>query len=127
MVNYVTSQFSQAPAEQIAQQMSQSLYWGDQPFTNGPVYLGAAICFLFIFGMFYLDNKHKWWLLTASLLGILLALGSNFDSFNTFIFNYIPLYNKFRVPTMALVIPQLLFPVVAALSLNKLMENIDFT
>ncbi len=125
VVNYMTSQFPQAPADQIAQQMSQSLYWGDQPFTNGPVYLGAAICFLFIFGMFYLDGKHKWWLFTASLFGILLALGSNFDSFNTFIFNYVPLYNKFRVPTMALVIPQLLFPVVAALTLNKLLENTD--
>jgi hypothetical protein len=125
VVNYMTSQFTQAPADQIAQQMSQSLYWGDQPFTNGPVYLGAAICFLFIFGMFYLDKKHKWWIFTASLLGILLALGSNFDAFNTFIFNYVPLYNKFRVPTMALVIPQLLFPVVAALTLNKLMDNND--
>jgi hypothetical protein len=125
VVNYMTSQFPQAPADQIAQQMSQSLYWGDQPFTNGPVYLGAAICFLFLFGIFYLDGKHKWWLFTASLLGILFALGSNFDAFNTFIFNYVPLYNKFRVPTMALVIPQLLFPVVAALTLNKLMDDND--
>jgi Bacterial membrane protein YfhO len=125
VVNYLTSQFPQAPADQIAQQMSQSLYWGDQPFTNGPVYLGAAICFLFLFGMFYLDGKHKWWLFTASLLGILLALGSNLDAFNTFIFNYVPLYNKFRVPTMALIIPQLLFPVVAALALNKLMDDND--
>jgi Bacterial membrane protein YfhO len=125
VVNYMTSQFPQAPADQIAQQMSQSLYWGDQPFTNGPVYLGAAICFLFLFGMFYLDSKHKWWLFTASFLSILLALGSNFDAFNTFIFNYVPLYNKFRVPTMALVVPQLLFPVVAALTLNKLMDDND--
>jgi Bacterial membrane protein YfhO len=125
VVNYMISQFPQAPTEQIAQQMSQSLYWGDQPFTNGPVYLGAAICFLFLFGMFSLDGKHKWWLFTASLLGILLALGSNFDAFNTFVFNYVPLYNKFRVPTMALVIPQLLFPVVAALTLNKLVDDND--
>ena len=125
VVEYMTSVLPQAPAEQIAQQMSQSLYWGDQPFTNGPVYLGAAVCFLFFFGMFYLDGKHKWWLFTASLLGILLALGSNLDAFNSFAFNYVPLYNKFRVPTMALVIPQLLIPVVAALTLNKLMDNND--
>ncbi len=125
VVNYMTSQLPQAPADQIAQQLSQSLYWGDQPFTNGPVYLGAAICFLFIFGMFYLNGKEKWWIFTASLFGILLALGSNFDSFNTFIFNYFPLYNKFRVPTMALVIPQLLFPIMSALVLNKLLENND--
>ena len=125
VVEYMAGAFPQAPADQIAQQMSQSLYWGDQPFTNGPVYLGAAMCFLFLFGMFYLDGEHKWWLFTASLLGILLALGSNLDAFNSFVFNYFPLYNKFRVPTMALVIPQLLIPVVAALTLNKLMANDD--
>jgi hypothetical protein len=125
VVSYMTNIFPQAPAEQIAQQMSQSLYWGDQPFTSGPVYLGAAICFLFLFGMFYLDGKHKWWIFTASLLGILFALGSNFDAFNGFMFNYVPLYNKFRVPTMALVIPQILFPIMAALTLNKLIDNND--
>jgi hypothetical protein len=123
VVGYMTNIFPQAPAEQIAQQMSQSLYWGDQPFTSGPVYLGAAMCFLFLFGMFYLDNKHKWWIFTASLLGILFALGSNFDAFNSFMFNYVPLYNKFRVPTMALVIPQLLFPIAVALTLNKLIDD----
>ncbi len=125
VVSYVTGLFPQAPAEQIAQQMSQALYWGDQPFTNGPVYLGAVICFLFLLGMFYLDGKHKWWILTASVLGILLALGSNFMGFNGFLFDHLPFYNKFRVPTMALVIPQLLFPVMAALTLNKLWDNTD--
>lgn len=125
VVSFMTGLFPQAPAEQIAQQMSQSLYWGDQPFTNGPVYLGAIICFLFLFGMFYLDGKHKWWIFTSSLLGILLALGSNFDGFNTFMFNYFPLYNKFRVPTMALVIPQLLFPVIGSLTINKLINNFN--
>jgi Bacterial membrane protein YfhO len=127
VVSYITEAFPQAPAEQIAPQMSQSLYWGDQPFTNGPVYLGAGVCFLFIFGMFYLDGKHKWWLFTGTILGMLLSLGSNLDGFNTFLFNYLPLYNKFRVPTMALVIPQLLVPVVASLTLNKLMDNTDPT
>ncbi len=125
VVNYMTGLFPQAPADQIAQQMSQSLYWGDQPFTNGPVYLGAIICFLFLFGMFYLDAKHKWWIFSASIFGILLALGSNFDGFNTFMFNYFPLYNKFRVPTMALVIPQILFPIVAVLTIDKLISNFN--
>ncbi|MEJ7610372.1 MAG: YfhO family protein [Ferruginibacter sp.] len=124
VVNYMTGVF-QAPPDGIAQQMSQSIYWGDQPFTNGPVYLGAVICFLFLFGMFYLDGRHKWWILTASLLGIVLSWGSNFDAFNGFMFDYLPLYNKFRVPTMALVIPQILFPVIAALTINKLVDNTD--
>ncbi len=123
VVSYMIEVLPQAPAEQIAQQMSQSLYWGDQPFTNGPVYLGAVICFLFLFGMFYLDGTHKWWILTASILGILLALGSNLDGFNTFMFNYLPLYNKFRVPTIALVIPQILFPIIAVLTVNKLLNE----
>jgi hypothetical protein len=125
VVSYMAEQFPQAPSDQIAQQMSQSLYWGEQPFTNGPVYLGAVICFLFILGMFYLDNKHKWWILAASILGILLALGHNLSGFNSFMFNHFPLYNKFRVPTMALVIPQILFPIIAVLTLNKLWDNND--
>lgn len=109
--------------DQAAAYASSQLYWGQQPFTNGPVYLGAVICFLFIVGMFYLDNRHKWWIFAASLLGILLALGHNLSGFNYFMFDHFPLYNKFRVPTMALYIPQLLFPLLAALLVNKLAEN----
>ncbi len=110
-------------AANIALQQSTSLYWGDQPFTNGPVYLGAIVCFLFLFGMFYLDNKHKWWILTICFLSILLAWGDNFKAFNYFVFDYFPLYNKFRVPTMILIIPQILFPLIAAMVLNKLSED----
>lgn len=107
-------------AANYAMQQSTALYWGDQPFTNGPVYLGAVICFLFLFGMFYLDGRHKWWILAISLISILLAWGDNFKAFNYFMFDYFPLYNKFRVPTMTLVIPQLLFPIVGAMALSKL-------
>ena len=116
------------PDEQAANyalQESRDIYWGDQPFTNGPVYLGAVICFMFLFGMFYLDNKHKWWILAVSIFSILLSWGDHFAGFNYFMFDYLPLYNKFRVPTMTLVIPQLLFPVIAALVLNKLSEEND--
>ena len=104
---------------------SHELYWGEQPSTSGPVYLGAIICFLFIIGMFYLDAKHKWWILAASLLGIVLAWGSNFPSFNYFFFDHFPWYNKFRAPTMSLVIPQILFALVAALVVNKMIDNND--
>ncbi|MEO8770801.1 MAG: YfhO family protein [Ferruginibacter sp.] len=116
------------PDEQAANyalQESRDIYWGDQPFTNGPVYLGAIICFMFLFGMFYLDNKHKWWILAVSIFGILLSWGDHFAGFNYFMFDHLPLYNKFRVPTMTLVIPQLLFPVIAALVLNKLSDEND--
>ncbi len=117
-----------APEDQavnFALQQSRSLYWGDQPFTNGPVYLGAIICFLFILGLFYLDGKHKWWILSISVLGILMSWGHNLAGFNYFLFDYFPLYNKFRVPTMALVIPQMVFPVMAVLVLNKVIDNED--
>lgn len=112
-----------APVDQAQQFASQSLYWGDQPFTNGPVYLGAIVCFLFLMSLFYLDGEHKWWLLVASILGILLAMGSNLPSFNYFMFDYFPFYNKFRAVTMSLVIPQILFPIGAALFLDKLAKE----
>lgn len=99
---------------------SSNLYWGKQPFTVGPVYLGAVICLLFILGLFYLDGKHKWWILTATVFGIVLSWGHNFPSFNYFMFDYFPLYNKFRVPTMALTIPQMVVPILAGLYLSGL-------
>ena len=125
LIKYVNENLPPGAAEQIANQMNGTIYWGDQPFTSGPVYLGAIICFLFLFGMFYLDGKHKWWILTASVFAILLAWGDHLAGFNYFMFDHFPLYNKFRVPTMTLVIPQLLFPIIAALVLNKLITNDD--
>jgi hypothetical protein len=112
-------------AGNIAMNLSGSIYWGDKPFTVGSVYLGASICFLFILGLFVLDNKHKWWILTASILGIILAMGKNFPAINNFLFDYLPLYNKFRTPEMALVIPQILFPILAVLATQKILDNED--
>ena len=123
LVTYMNESAPQLPAEQIASQLNGTLYWGKQPFTEGPVYLGAVICMLFVLGMFMLDNKHKWWIAAVCLFAIMLAWGDNFPSFNYFIFDHFPLYNKFRVPTMTLVIPQLLFPLMAALVLDKLMAT----
>lgn len=122
VAKYVTETMN-VPAEasnQILGQLSYSLYWGDQPFTNGPVYLGAIACMLFIMGMFYLNGKHKWWIFAATVFGIVLAWGSNFPAFNYFLFDHLPLYNKFRVPTMALIIPQITVPLLAALYVSKL-------
>ncbi len=100
-------------------------YWGEQPGTAGPVYLGAVICFLFIFGLIYVKSWHKWWIAAAVALGILMAWGKNFSFFNYFLFDHLPFYNKFRAPTMALVIPQLLFPLLGALGLNQLLAGND--
>lgn len=113
--------------DQAVQMENNYSYWGAQELgTSGPVYLGAIICFLFILGMVYLNSWHKWWIIAATVMGIMLAWGKNFAAFNYFLFDYLPLYNKFRAPTMALFIPQLSFPLTAGLVLNQITgENIS--
>ncbi|MFZ9662110.1 MAG: hypothetical protein ACO29O_09555, partial [Chitinophagaceae bacterium] len=93
-------------------------YWGIQPGHSGPVYLGALFCFLFIFGMTYLKNKNKWWILAITIFAILMSWGKNFATFNTFMFEHLPFYNKFRAPAMILVIPQLMFPLLGVMALQ---------
>ncbi|MEO7316113.1 MAG: hypothetical protein ABIW47_13070 [Ginsengibacter sp.] len=118
-------EFSQlgVPEEQALQYENSYSYWGDQPTTSGPIYLGAIVCLLFIFGMVYLKSWYKWWLLIASIIGLLLAYGANLKGLNFFLFDYLPFYNKFRAPTMALVIPQLCFPLVGVLAVSKLIRE----
>jgi hypothetical protein len=109
----------------IGQQPQGGYYWGglvspSSVGTSGPPYVGAIVCFLAILGFFILDGKHKWWMLTAILLAIVMSWGKYFEDFNTFLYHYLPLYNKFRAPSMILVIPQLLLPVMAVLTLDRL-------
>ena len=98
-------------------------YWGDQPTTSGPVYLGAVICFLFILGMVYVKSWHKWWILAITIVGIILSWGKNLSFINYFLFDHLPYYSKFRAPSMALVMPQLAFPLLALLGLQEVMEG----
>ena len=111
------------------QQMPVEHYWGGLVETgigtSGPPYIGAIICFLAILAMFFLDNKHKWWMLTASALAIMMSWGSFFDGFNSIFYEYFPFYNKFRAPSMILVIPQLLLPALAVLGLNAVIQEPD--
>ncbi len=110
---------------QVGKEIETYTYWGDKT-TSGPVYFGALICFLFVFGMFVIKNPMKWWLFAGAVFLTFLALGRNFDSFNTFIFNYLPLYNKFRTVEMALIIPGLVFPIIAIWGLKDFFsKNID--
>jgi hypothetical protein len=111
------------PEDTGLQYVNSAAYWGTQPNTAGPVYLGAVICFLFILGMIYLKSWHKWWLLSIAILGIVLAWGKNFPAFNYFMFDYFPFYSKFRAPTQALFLPQLAFPILAILSINDLLQS----
>ncbi len=94
-------------------------YWGDQPFTAGPVYAGAIVCFLFIFGLFVVKGPEKWWLLAATLLSFMLAWGRHFDFFNDLMFRYAPFYSSFRTPSMALVMSGVTMPFLGILALKE--------
>ncbi|MEQ8880643.1 MAG: YfhO family protein [Cyclobacteriaceae bacterium] len=101
------------------------LYWGNQPFTQGPIYFGIIIVLLFIISLFILDGPFKWWGLGLTGLSLLLAMGKNLEWFNDFFFYYVPLYNKFRSVTMSFSIGQLIVPLLAALAFQKLVEAED--
>jgi hypothetical protein len=117
------SQDLSIPEDNTIQYADQYAYWGAQPFTQGPVYLGAIICFLFLFALVYLKGWQKWWLLSVAVAGILLSWGKNFPLLNNFLFDYFPYYNKFRAPSTALFMPQFAFPLLAALGLNQLLAG----
>ncbi len=102
---------------------NQNHYWGDQPFTSGPVYVGAIIFFLFVFGSFVLRGPLKWALIVAAVLSVLLSWGKNFMPLTEFFMHYVPGYNKFRAVSMTLVIAELAIPVVAMLGLREIAEN----
>jgi len=99
------------------------LYWGTQPGVAGPVYVGAIMIFLFIFALFVVDNKFKWWLLAATVLSILLSWGKNFMPFTDFFLNYVPGYNKFRAVSMTLVMAELCIPILALLGLQRVFSG----
>ena len=98
-------------------------YWGDQPGTAGPTYLGAAVVFLAVLGLFVLRGSRKWWLLAVSLLALFLSWGSNMMWFTELCFKILPGYNKFRAVSTALVIVQWTFPLLACLLLSELWKG----
>ncbi|WP_231562304.1 YfhO family protein [Alistipes sp. ZOR0009] len=97
-------------------------YWGPQPMTMGPVYIGAVVIFFFILGLFYIKGTSKWWLVGATILSILLAWGSNLLFFSEFFLSYFPMYSKFRTVSMVLVIAEIAVPILAMLALKKMLE-----
>jgi hypothetical protein len=109
--------------EDVDPQMQQSIggsnrYWGDQPFTSGPVYVGAIIFFLAVLAMFVLKGPLKWALFTATILSLLLSWGKNLPGLTNFFMDYIPAYNKFRAVSMILVIAELTIPLLAVLGVR---------
>ncbi len=111
------------PAYRNAIAQQSNAYWGDQPGTSGPVYVGVIVMFLFILGLFIVNNRLKWVLLIVTVLSILLAWGRNWMPFTDFFIDYIPGYNKFRAVSMILVIAELAIPILAFLALGKLVSD----
>ena len=103
-----------------------SPYWGSQPNTSGPVYFGAIICMLVVAGLFFVPKKYLCWLIPGTIIPIILAWGSNFAAVNYFLFDNVPYLNKFRAPSMALMVPQLSFAIMASLALQYIVySNLD--
>ncbi len=114
---------NQQAFQQLANSYIQNTYHGEQPFTAGPVYFGAIVMFLAILGLFVLNNKWRWWLLIATIISIVLSWGSNFMSFNSWLFYHLPMYNKFRTPSMALVIANVTMCIAAIIGLKHFIES----
>ena len=113
-------QIGAGQARQIAS--SAPTYWGDQPFTEGPVYIGAIVCFLFVLGLLVVKGKDKWWLLAATVLSLVLSWGKNFLAVNEFLFYNLPLYSKFRAPSMALVIASVTMVALGIMAVKHIIE-----
>jgi hypothetical protein len=113
------------PEENVRQFVDQHLpmYWGSQPFTAGPVYVGAIIFFLFVLGLLIIKGPIKWWLLAATLLSICLSWGHNFMALTDLFFSYVPGYNKFRSVTMILVIAEFAMPLLGILALKEFFDS----
>ena len=114
--------------EKVDPQLQQSIagsnrYFGDQPFTSGPVYAGAIVMFLAVLGMFILKGRLKWALFTATILSIVFSWGRHIPGFTNFLMDYLPAYNKFRAVSMILVIAELCIPILAVLAVKELIAR----
>ncbi|RXK85932.1 YfhO family protein [Filimonas effusa] len=114
--------------EQSAMQLASGLpkYWGGiSEGTSGPVYLGGVVVLLALIALVVVKQPLRWYILAAAVFTIFIAWGKYFAGFNTILYNYLPLFNKFRAPSMALIIPQLLFPLLAAMALQEIFFTAD--
>nr|WP_320117905.1 YfhO family protein [uncultured Marinifilum sp.] len=124
ILNYIGSGQMKSVADYYGlEQVDNHHYWGNQPFTVGPVYVGAFMLFLFVLGLFILAGRLKWGILTATILAIMLSWGHNFQALTSLFFDYIPLYNKFRAVSSILIIVELCVPLLAILALKKIIDE----
>ena len=98
-------------------------YYGDLPFTGGPSYVGAIICLLFVTGLFIIKGEMKWWILSSTVLGLMLSWGKHFMSFTNFFLDYVPGYDKFRTVSMTLTIVEFMMPLLAVMALDKIVKE----
>ena len=99
------------------------LYWGPQPFTAGPMYMGAITIFLFMLGLFLCKGAQKWWILAATVIAVLLSWGSHFLWFTKLWFDYAPFYNKFRTVSMSLIVLQVTLPLLGFYTLDRIIKE----
>ncbi|SOD15049.1 YfhO family protein [Pedobacter xixiisoli] len=109
--------------QQLAQGFNMQEYWGEKPGTSGGYYFGAIVCFLYIFGLFIVRNRIKWWILATTVLFMLLSFGKNFPLISDLFYDYFPLYNKFRAVESILAVVGLMVPVLAFLALKEAQEG----
>jgi hypothetical protein len=103
------------------------MYWGEQPIVEAPAYIGAVVLFLFVFALFLVKGRLKWWLVAGTVMSLLLSYGKNLNFLTDFFIDYVPLYNKFRAVTSIQVILELCVPVLAIFGLVKLFNDFNKT
>ena len=113
---------------QIGQQLQSfvQFYWGGIGFTAGPPYIGIVVCFFAFIGLFAKNNPHRWWIPVAIIFSLMLAAGSYFQSFNYFMVDHLPFYNKFRAPSMILVVPTFLLGILSLYGLQTVIAFDNF-
>lgn len=113
------------PSQALQESKRAPLYWGKQPIVEAPAYIGAVIIFLFVFALFLVKGRLKWWLVGGTILSLLLSFGKNLAFLTDFFIDYIPLYNKFRAVTSIQVILELCIPAVAIFGLVRLFNDFE--
>lgn len=117
----ILKHYGQGDVSGVAKELP--LYWGPQPFTAGPMYMGAITIFLFLLGLFLCEGKDKWWIFAATVVAVLLGVGSHFMPFTEFWYYHMPFYSKFRTVSMALVVLQVTLPMLGFMVLDKILKG----
>ncbi|MDO7171327.1 YfhO family protein [Mariniflexile sp. AS56] len=115
-----------ATTSQAAQEAKHApMYWGDQPIVEAPAYIGAVVLFLFVFALFLVKGRLKWWLVGGSIMSLLLSYGKNLGFLTDLFIDYVPMYNKFRAVTSIQIILELCIPVLAIFGLTRLFNDFE--